>query len=182
MKGETQTMKAEGRRTVHAKGNPLTLIGREVRPGDKAPTDVQVIKPDMTPFNLKEDAGKPRLYSVVPSLDTSVCNKQTVTFNKLLGEMDGPVTAYAVSVDIPHAQKRFAEHYKVDNMKLVSDYREVQFGENYGMLIKELRMLTRGVVVVDKNDTIAYMEIVPDTVNEPNYDRAIAALKDVLKK
>ena len=166
-------------RTVQMKGNPVTLVGKQVKPGDKAP-DARVTRPDMTAADLSADAGKPRLYSITPSLDTSLCNKQTVTFNKKMAELGEDAVAYAVSCDLPFAQKRFADENNIDHMNLVSDYKDTSFGENYGVLIQELRLLSRGVVVVDGNDTIKHMEIVDDIGTEPDYDKAMAALREAM--
>jgi thiol peroxidase len=168
-------------RTVQMKGEPVTLVGKQVKPGDKAP-DAHMVRTDMSPVRVSDDAGKPRLYSIAPSLDTSLCNKQTVTFNKMMSGIDGDAKAYGVSCDLPFAQKRFADEQHIDNLELVSDYKDVSFGESFGVLIKELRLLSRGVVVVDKDDTIKYMQIVDDIGTEPDYEKAIAALKEAMEK
>ena len=168
-------------RTVQMKGEPLTLVGKEINPGDKAP-DAHMVNNDLSPVKVSDDAGQPRLYSIVPSLDTAVCNKQTVTFNKMLADMGAKTKAYAVSADLPFAQKRFVDEHNIDKLNIVSDYKDVSFGENFGVLIKELRLLSRAVVVVDKNDTVKHMEIVDDIGSEPDYDKALAALKEAMDK
>ncbi|HWR83557.1 MAG TPA: thiol peroxidase [Candidatus Deferrimicrobium sp.] len=161
---------------VTMKGNPVTLVGVALKVGDKAP-DFTVLDNGLAPIKLSDSANKARLLSVVPSLDTSVCNKQTVTFNKRLPEVVGNVKPYAISVDLPFAQGRFAQEHKIDRLQIVSDHRDVSFGNNYGLLIKELRLLARAVLVVDKNDRISYCQIVPEIGTEPDYDAAIEALK-----
>ncbi len=168
-------------RTVQMKGTPLTLEGTQVKAGDKAP-DAQVINTDMTAHKLSESAGKLRLISVVTSLDTSLCSKQTVRFDKMVSEMGGDVEGYAVSADLPFAQARFAKENNIDSMKLVSDYKDMAFGENFGLKIQELRLLSRAVIVVDKDDTIKHMEIVDDIGTEPDYDKAMAALEEAKDK
>ena len=121
-----------------------------------------------------------RLISVVPSLETSVCDIQTVTFNRRAAELSADIKLYTVSVDLPLAQARYCAAKAVDRIQTVSDHREVSFGTNYGLLVKELRLLARAVVIVDANDVIRYVQIVPEMSHEPDYDDAIAALKKVV--
>ncbi|HOZ07460.1 MAG TPA: thiol peroxidase, partial [candidate division Zixibacteria bacterium] len=169
-------------RTVQTGGGPLPLAGRELKPGDPAPMNATLIRTDMTPAPLTEHRGVPRLYSVTPSLDTSVCNKQTVMFNRKLAEIGGEFQAFAISVDLPAAQKRFVEEYKVDRLTPLSDYRHVAFGEQFGVLIPDIRLLARSVFVVDRHDRVTYVQVTEAVGTEPDYDRAIAALKEAMKR
>lgn len=169
-------------RTVQAKAGPMTLLGNEIKAGDPAPTNVPMVRTDMSPTNLAEHRGTPRLYSVTPSLDTSLCNKQTVTFNEKLGALDGSYKAFAVSVDLPPAQHRFAEEFKVDRITPLSDYKDVAFGENFGVLMQENRFLARSVFVVDGNDRVTYVQVMESLGDEPDYDKAIAALREAMKR
>ncbi len=169
----------ERKNVIKSKGNPLTLVGPELKVGDKAP-DFTLLDNSLTPVKLSDSKGKARLLSVVPSLDTLTCSIQTRTFNKELAEMADKVASYTISADLPFAQGRYAQENKIDKMQTLSDYKTVSFGENYGLLIKELRLLTRAVVVVDKNDTITHMQIVPETGTEPDYTSALEALKKAM--
>lgn len=168
----------ERNNVITFKGNPLTLIGPALKVGDKAP-DFSVLDNDMQPVTLKSSAGKVRLFSIVPSLDTAVCDIQTVTFNKRAADLSAGVKLYTVSVDLPFAQARYCAAKAVERIQTVSDYREVSFGTNYGMLIKELRLLARSVVIVDANDVVRYVQIVPEMTTQPNYEDALMALKKV---
>lgn len=169
----------ERKNVITSNGNPLTLLGPELKVGDKAP-DFTVLDTTMQPVTLKSSAGKIRMFSVAPSLDTSVCDIQTVTFNKRAAELSPDIELYSVSMDLPFALGRYCAAKAVDRIQTVSDYREVSFGTNYGLLIKELRLLARAVVIVDAKDVIRYVQIVPEMSHEPNYDDAIAALKKVV--
>jgi len=164
---------------VTFKGNPLTLVGPALKVGDKAP-DFNVLDNGMQPVTLKSSAGKVRLFSVVPSLDTPVCDIQTVTFNKRAAELSENVKLYTVSVDLPFAQTRYCAAKAVDRIQTVSDHRDVSFGTGYGLLIKELRLLARAVVIVDAHDVVRYLQIVPEMTTEPNYEDALAALKKIV--
>ncbi|HLU47533.1 MAG TPA: thiol peroxidase [Planctomycetota bacterium] len=161
---------------VTMKGNPVTLIGPELKPGAKAP-EFRVVDGSLQPVTLASTSGKVRLISVVPSLDTPVCSTQTKTFNAKLSSLPSDVEVLTISVDLPFAQKRFCGAENV-SIRTLSDYQDRSFGENWGVLIKELKLLARSVFVVDRNDTIAYVEIVPEVTSEPNYDRAIEAAKN----
>ncbi|PWB74283.1 thiol peroxidase [candidate division GN15 bacterium] len=168
----------ERNNVITFKGNPLTLVGPALKVGEKAP-EFTVLDNAMQPVTLKSSAGKVRLISVVPSLDTAVCDIQTVTFNRRAAELSPNIKLYTVSVDLPFAQARYCAAKAVDRLQTVSDYREVSFGTNYGLLIKELRLLARSVVIVDANDVIRYVQIVPEMTTEPNYDDALTALKKI---
>ena len=161
------------------KGSPLTLVGPELKPGDKAP--------DFTCLNgleLVSLAGTPakaRLFSVVPSLDTPVCSIQTKKFNDALGALKDKVACYTISLDLPFAQKRFCGSENITNMQTLSDVHNHSFGEHYGTLIEglPLSLLSRAVFVVDKDGKITYAQYVPEVASEPNYDAALAAVKAV---
>lgn len=168
----------ERKNVITMKGNPLTLTGPQLKVGDQAP-DFTVLNNDLQPVKLSDSKGRVRLISVVPSLDTPVCDTQTVTFNKKAAEINKDATLYTISMDLPFAQKRYCAARAVDKLQTLSDYNMASFGTNYGLLIKELRLLARAVLVVDKNDKITYMQIVPEVTTEPDYEQALAALKKV---
>lgn len=163
---------------VTFKGNPVTLVGPRLKPGDKAP-DFKTIGAGLSTVTLADTAGKARLFNVVPSLDTPVCNKQTKRFNEELKALGDRVAAYTVSTDLPFAQARFCTEASIDNLKNLSDVHNHSFGENYGVLIQDLPipLLARAVIVVDPADTIQYVEIVPEIASEPNYEPALEALR-----
>lgn len=161
------------------KNNPVTLIGNEVKVGDTAP-DFTVLANDLSEVTLKDSQGKIRLFSVVPSLDTGVCDAQTRKFNEVAAELSGDVVVYTVSMDLPFAQKRWCGAAGIDQVVKVSDHRTGSFGEAYGVLIEELRLLARSIFVVDQNDKVTYVEYVPEATTHPNYDAAIEAVKALI--
>jgi len=161
------------------KNNPVTLIGNEVKVGDTAP-DFKVLANDLSEVTLKDSQGKVRLFSVVPSLDTGVCDAQTRKFNEVAASLGGDVLIYTVSMDLPFAQKRWCGAAGIDQVITVSDHRTGSFGEAYGVLIEELRLLTRSIFVVDQNDKVTYVEYVPEATTHPNYDAAIEAVKALI--
>lgn len=167
---------------VTFKGNPIELVGPKLKPGDKAP-EFSCVGAGLEVVNLAASAGKARLFNVVPSLDTPVCNTQTRKFNEDLKALGGKVAAYTVSLDLPFAQQRWCTEAKVENLKNLSDVRDHSFGQNYGVLIQGLPipLLARAVVVVDPQDTIKYVEIVPEIAQEPNYEPALEALKSAAR-
>ena len=134
----------------------------------------------MKPVRLSDSAGKVRFISVVPSLYTSVCSIQTVTFNKELDSLGDRVAAYTISADLPFAQGRFCSEKNISNMETLSDHREVKFGQDYGLLLKDARLLSRAVIVVGKDDRVAYVQVVPEVTQEPDYIEAMEALKKTL--
>ncbi|QPQ34690.1 MULTISPECIES: thiol peroxidase [unclassified Lysinibacillus] len=158
------------------KKGPVTLIGNEVKVGDQAP-DFTVLANDLSPVSLKDSEGKIRLFSVVPSLDTGVCDAQTRRFNEEAANLGDNVVIYTVSVDLPFAQKRWCGAAGIDAVQTVSDHRDLSFGEAYGVYIKELRLLARAVFVVDAAGKVTYVEYVPEATDHPNYEAAIAAVK-----
>lgn len=161
--------------SVTFKGNPVTLIGTEVKVGDKAP-NFTVLANDLSPVTLEDSKGKVRLISVVPSIDTGVCDAQTRRFNEEASKLEN-VTVLTVSVDLPFAQKRWCAAAGLENVHTLSDHRDLSFGENYGVVMKELRLLARSVFVVDSNDTVTYVEYVGEGTDHPNYEAAIEAVK-----
>ena len=165
---------------VTMKGKPLTLIGSRLKAGDKAP-GFTLLANDLSEVKLSDSAGKARFLSVVPSLDTSACSLQTKRFNDYLAEVGDRIVAYTISCDLPFAQARFCSAEGIVNMKTLSDHREVAFGQAYGLLIKELRLLARAVLIIDAQDTIRYFQLVPEIGQEPDYEAALKALQEVLE-
>jgi thiol peroxidase len=157
------------------KGNPLTLVGAEVKVGQKAP-DFTVLAGDLSPVTLASSKGKTRLIVSVPSLDTPVCDAETRRFNEEAAKMSG-VEVLVISMDLPFAQGRFCQTAGIKSLKTASDHRDASFGKAYGALIKELRLDARAIFVVDANDTVQYVEYVSEVTNHPNYDAALNALK-----
>ena len=164
---------------ITLKGNPLTLVGPELKVGDKAP-DFTLIDNGFAKVKLSEAGDMPKLISVVPSLDTGVCSLMTKTFHEKLAGLTDKAQAYTVSVDLPFAQGRFCGAESIEKMQVLSDHREVKFGTEYGVLIKEMRLLARSVFVLDKDNTITYVQIVPEFVDQPDFDAALEALKKVI--
>lgn len=161
------------------KGNPLTLLGPELKVGDQAP-DFKLNKDLLTEVTLSDYAGKVKLISVVPSLDTGVCDAQTRRFNDEAANLGDDVVILTVSVDLPFAQARWCGAAGVDRVETLSDYKTNAFGEAYGVLIKELRLDFRAIFVVDANDTIQYVEYLEEMTEHPDYDAALAAVKQLV--
>jgi thiol peroxidase len=164
---------------VTFKGNQIDLVGPKLKVGDKAP-DFAAVGAGLAVVSLADTAGKARLFNVVPSLDTPVCNTQTRRFAEDLQALGDKAVAYTVSLDLPFAQQRWCTDAKVENIKNLSDTHNHSFGENFGVLIEGLPipLLARAVIVVDPEDTIRYVEIVPEIAQEPNYEPALRALKE----
>ena len=160
---------------ITMKGSPKVLIGPALKPGDKAP-DFNVIDQGLASVTLANSKGKVRLVSAVPSLDTSVCSIQTKKFSQEISKLPANVQFYTISADLPFAQKRWCGAENVTAPTL-SDHRSLSFAENYGILIKDLRISARAIFVIDGNDKITYVEIVPEIASEPNYEKALAAAK-----
>ena len=154
-----------------------TLAGKEVKVGDKAP-EFTVINNDLQPVKLSDYAGKKRIISVFPSVDTPVCAAQNRNFNKLLSELDNTVVL-SISNDLPFAQKRFCGAEGIDKVITLSDHKDLDFGSKYGFVINEVRLLARGVVVIDENDEVKYVEYVPSAGEEPNYEKALEVAKSI---
>lgn len=156
-------------------GVPMTLLGTIRSVGDQAP-DFTAAKNDLSPGTLSEFKGKKVLLSVVPSLDTGVCDLQTKRFNVAASDLPN-VQILTISMDLPFAQARWCGAAGVKNLLTMSDYKDADFGLRYGLLIKELRLLTRAVIAIDANGVITYREIVPEVTNHPDYDAALAAVR-----
>ena len=167
-------------RTVTFKNEAKNLVGKEINVGDNAPDFKCLIGLDA--HTLSNTSGKPRLFSVVPSLDTGVCSMQTKKFETELAAVNDKVGMYTVSLDLPFAQKRFCGAEGISHMQTLSDCHDHSFGKNYGVLLEglPLPLLTRAVFVVDAQDKVVHAEYVPEVTNHPNYDAAIAALKKCL--
>jgi len=155
------------------KGNPLTLVGPELKAGDKAP-DFEAVDSKMQNVNLQNTGSGVRIFSVVPSLDTPVCDAQTKRFNEAALKLPN-VSIYTVSMDLPFAQGRWCTAYGVDNVKMLSDHRDASFGAHYGTLIKEWRIESRAIFVVDGNNNLKHVEYVKEVADHPNYDAALEA-------
>ena len=163
---------------VTMKGNPVELVGPKLKAGDKAP-DFTCVGAGLSVITLKDTAGKARLFNVVPSLDTPVCNVQTRRFSQELQALGDKVAAYTVSLDLPFAQQRWCTEAKVENVKNLSDVHDHSFGEHFGVLIRGLPipLLARAIFVVGPDDSIKHVEIVPEIATEPQYGPALDALK-----
>ncbi|PSL31065.1 thiol peroxidase, atypical 2-Cys peroxiredoxin [Planomicrobium soli] len=163
------------------KQNPVTLPGREVKKGDKAP-GFTALANDLSPVTLEDSAGKIRLISVVPSLDTGVCSLQTKRFEKEAASFGDNVEVLTVSADLPFAQKRWIQENGTEGITTLSDHRDLSFGEAYGVTMQELRLLARSIFVIDETDRVAYVEYVPEGTSHPDYDKAISAVKELTNK
>lgn len=161
------------------KGNPITLIGPELKVGDQAP-DFNLSKNLLEQSTLSDYAGKVKLISVVPSLDTGVCDAQTRRFNEAASELGDDVIVLTISADLPFAQARWCGAAGVDRVITLSDYRDNSFGKAYGVLIKEFVIDMRSIFVIDQNDVIQYVEYLPEMAEHPNYDQAVEAVKNLL--
>jgi len=160
-------------------GNPLTLLGNPIKVGDKAPNFTLVDK-DLKEVALSDFAGKVKIISVTPSLDTPVCDLQARRFNDEAQTLSDAVVVLNVSVDLPFAIARYCADAGLDRVKALSDHREAAFGMSYGVLIKGLRLLARSIFVIDKANVIRYQEIVPEVTHHPDYDRALAEAKKLV--
>ena len=157
------------------KGNPLTLVGPELKPGDQAP-DFSLVDNGLKAVTLNDTGNSVRIFSVVPSLDTPVCDAQTKRFNEEAARLPD-VEIYTVSMDLPFAQKRWCGAFGVDKVKMLSDHKDGSFGASWGTLIKELRIESRAIFVVNKDNSIRYVEYVKEVADFPNYDAALAAAR-----
>jgi len=161
---------------ITMKGNPLTLMGNEVKVGEKAP-DFMVLDNDLNPVQSSSFRGKICILSSVPSLDTPVCDMETRRFNEEASRLGTDILILTVSMDLPFAQKRWCAAAGVDKVKTLSDHRDASFGTSWGVLIKELRLLARAVFLVDRQGTIQYIQLVKEVTKEPDYDAILSALK-----
>lgn len=163
-------------RTITMKGSQLSLTGTELKTGDQAP-EFTVLDGDMKEVGLKDFSDKIKIISVTPSLDTPVCDMQARRFNQDAAHLPDDVVILNISMDLPFAISRFCTTAGIDKVKAFSDHREASFGMAYGVLIKETRLLARSIFVVDKNGKIQYVEIVPELTEQPDYDKALEAVK-----
>jgi len=157
-------------------GNPLTLLGSEIKVGDKAP-NFTALKNDLTPLSLDELKGKVVIISAVPSIDTPVCELQTVKFNQSAKELGEEVVILTISADLPFAQGRFCANKGIENSITLSDHKDLDFSKNYGFLIEELRLVSRGIVVINKEGSVTHVEYLKEITEHPNYELAIEKAK-----
>ena len=161
------------------RGNPLTLVGKELRVGEPAP-DFEVLDNDLKPVKFSSYRGKVVIICSVPSLDTPVCDIETRRFNQEAPNLGPDVVILTVSMDLPFAQKRWCGAAGVENVTTLSDHREAAFGQAYGVLLKELRLLARSIFVVDRDGVVRYVQLVKELGEEPDYEAALDALKKIL--
>jgi redoxin domain protein len=159
-------------------GNKVNLVGNEIKVGDSAPA-FKATKNDLSEWSSEDYNGKVVVYSIAPSLDTSVCALQAKKFNKEAASLDG-VNVVTITEDLPFAQARFCSNEDIENTIMVSDYKDREFGEKYGFLMDENKLLARGVVVVDKDGKVAYVEYVPEVTDEVNFDKALEEVKKLI--
>jgi thioredoxin-dependent peroxiredoxin len=170
----------EGQKVLF-KGSPLVLSGNGIKVGDPL-REVQLVQTDLSPIGITDTKGKGkvRIISVVPSLDTPVCEQQTHYLSEKNKGLDKMVELVTVSVDTPFAQKRFAQEAKIANVTFLSDYRDVEFGKTYGLLLNGPHILARTVMVVDANNTVRYLQVTPELTQLPNMDEAFAVAKTLI--
>lgn len=159
-------------------GNDVNLLGKEIKVSDKAP-EFKATKNDLSVFDSKENEGKVIVYSVAPSLDTSVCALQAKRFNQEASKLEN-VKIVTITEDLPFAQARFCSNEDIENTIMVSDYKDREFGEKYGFLMEENKLLARGVVIVDKDGIVRYVEYVPEVTNEVDFDKALEEVKKLI--
>jgi thioredoxin-dependent peroxiredoxin len=167
-------------RTVTFKGSPLTLVGRALIKGTQA-SDFTVVSQDLQEVSLSRFKGKVKIITTFPSIDTPVCDLQVKEFNKRATQLGADVVVVGISKDLPFAQKRFCETFDIEQVTVLSDYKTGSFGINYGLLIKELNLLARAVLIVDKNDVLGYIQIVPELTLSPDYEDVLRAVQEILK-
>ena len=167
-------------RKITFKGSPLTLVGRVLKIGAIAP-DFKVTAQDLKEVSLSEFKDKVKIITSFPSLDTPVCDLQVKEFNKRALEVSDEVVIVGISKDLPFAQQRFCESFEIKNIKVLSDYKTSSFGINYGLLIKELNLLARAVIILDKNNVVRYIQIVEELTTPPNYQDVLSRLEEITK-
>ncbi len=170
-------MSVERASAVTLKGTPFTLVGAELKVGDRVP-DFDTVGTDFNPISLADTRGSVRVFSVVPSLDTPVCDAQTRRFNQEAAKLTD-VKIYTISMDLPFAQGRWCGASGVENLTMLSDHRNAQFGTNYGTLIKELRLNSRAIFVVDEEDVLRYVEYVREVADYPDYEAALEVVRNL---
>ncbi len=163
---------------VTMKGNPLTLSGNEVKVGQDAP-DCTVVANDLSEVKLSSYKGKKVILLTVPSLDTGICDTETKRFNQEAAKLGDNVKVLAVSMDLPFAQKRWCAAARAQNVQTLSDYKNTEVGTNFGVLIKELKLLARSIFVLDSKGKIQYTQLVKEVTTEPDYNAVLDAVKKV---
>lgn len=163
---------------ITMKGGPLTLLGDEIRIGDRAP-DFEVTGTDLSPVKLSNYKGKTLIISAVPSLDTPVCDTETRRFNKEASNLGNNTKILTISMDLPFAQARWCGATGIDRVTTLSDYKNNSFGKSYGILIKELRLLARAIFIIDKEGIVKYVQLVKEVTEEPNYEEVLKAAKEL---
>lgn len=179
MKVATDSAMPGSGQTVMLKGSPLPLQGSPVKLGEPLPA-AMVTGGDLSSVNLAQASGKVRIISVVPSLDTPVCEAQTHELSEKDRRLADQVEMITVSMDLPFAQQRFAREAKISNVKFYSDYRSADFGNNNGLLIEPLKLLARAVIVVDKQGIVRYLQVVPEVTQLPDMAAAMSVAKSLL--
>jgi thiol peroxidase len=164
---------------VTFQGNPVTLIGNETKTGNKA-QDFTVLNNELKPVSLSNYDGKVKILSIFPSVDTGVCSKQNHRFNEEAAKLSDDVVILAISNDLPFALSRFCGAEGIDKVITLSDHKDLDFSMKYGFLIEEMRLLARGVVVLDKDNTVRHVEYVPEIGQEPDYDAAIKTAREIV--
>lgn len=163
-------------RNITFAGNPVVVSGQETVLGQVAP-NFSAVKQDLSNFDFYQATeGKIKVISVAPSIDTGVCALQTIRFNEEAGKLKDDVQIVTVTVDLPFAQKRYCAAEGIANIDVVSDHRTLDFGQKYGFVLEGLRLLTRGIVIVDRDNTVRYVEYVPEVTTHPDYDKALEAI------
>lgn len=179
--GDDKMVLEERTGIITSKGNPLTLLGDEIKVGDRAP-NFTVLDNALSPVTLDSFKDKILVISTVPSLDTPTCDAETRRFNEEASKLGQDIVVLTISMDLPFAQKRWCGAAGVDRVITLSDHRDASFGIAYGVLIKELRLLARTVFVLDREKTVRYIQVVRETSKEPDYDAVLKAVKDLKKE
>jgi thiol peroxidase len=174
-----KAMLAEKKGIITFKGNQMTLLGAELHVGDHAP-DFSVVDNGLAPVSLTAYTGKIKVISAVPSLDTPVCDMETRRFNQEAASLPSNVAVLTVSLDLPFAQKRWCGAAGIDRVTTLSDYQDRSFAMAYGVLIKELKLLSRSIFVIDGHDIIRYIQHVPEVTKEPDYSAVMTAVRALL--
>lgn len=171
-------MAEERKGIITFKGNPMTLLGPELKAGERAP-EFSVVDAGLGKVMLASYAGKVKVISAVPSLDTPVCDMETRRFNQEAASLPATVSVLTISLDLPFAQKRWCGAAGIDRVTVLSDYQDRSFGLAYGVLIKEMKLLSRSVFVIDADNVIRYIQHVPEVTSEPDYAAVMAAVKQL---
>ncbi|EJI86152.1 anti-oxidant AhpCTSA family protein [Alishewanella aestuarii B11] len=164
---------------VKAGGQQIVLLGDELKVGQQAP-DFKVVDNSFKPVRLSDFQGKTLMLSIVPSIDTGICSLQTKRFNEEVAKLPDSVQLLTISTDLPFAQKRFCEQEQVNNMAVLSDAVWRDFGSSYGLLIKDMGLLTRAIIIINQQGKVAYLQLVPELAQEPDYDTALQVLRQTI--